>query len=120
MLAAHALLLAACALAQPPLPGGDDLLANYQLLLDYVAAQANARSGLADGYGVEVTGERIVSTTEGQIKVKLVQAKPSNPEAPVGTTWLRARGQTASVLLCRCSKRATLAWSTELCGASRL
>lgn len=83
-------------LAQPPLAPVDNLLANYQLLLDYVAAQANARSGAAEGYGVTVTGHRIITLEDGALAADIVTRKlspNSSSDAANTGTWLRARGQ---------------------------
>ena len=89
--------VASSVLAQPPLPPVNNLLANYQLLLDYVAAQANARSGVAEGYGVTVTGHRVLNSTEGEFSAEIVTSKHPSANSSRGAansgTWLRARGQ---------------------------
>lgn len=65
--------------------GEDDTIQNFELLEDWLASVVQSDRT----YNAPVTGTRIVSTPDGDLKADIVD----NPVTSVGGSWVRARGE---------------------------
>eukprot|EP00035_Acanthoeca_spectabilis_P010267 m.181953 g.181953 ORF g.181953 m.181953 type:complete len:611 (+) comp14969_c0_seq4:103-1935(+) len=83
-----AMVLAGVAVLQPSgcagQNGEDDTIQNFELLEDWLASVVQSDRT----YNAPVTGTRIVSTPDGDLKADIVD----NPVTSVGGSWVRARG----------------------------